>query len=70
MRDSGTNLSKHERKTQNTGEVSFQMRGEEMSHQFINVEKKGHITILTMNRPGGVECHPPDDQPGDVEGHR
>jgi crotonobetainyl-CoA hydratase len=51
MRDSGTNLSKHERKTQNTGEVSFQMRGEEMSHQFINVEKKGHITILTMNRP-------------------
>ena len=22
-----------------------------MSHQFINVEKKGHITILTMNRP-------------------
>ena len=51
IRDCGTNLSKHERKTQNTGEVSFQMRGEEMSHQFINVEKKGHITILTMNRP-------------------
>jgi crotonobetainyl-CoA hydratase len=51
MRDSGTNLSKHERKTQNTGKVSFKMRGEAMSHQFINVEKKGHITILTMNRP-------------------
>ena len=51
MRDSGTNLSEHKRKTQNTGEVSFQMRGEEMSHQFINVEKKGHISILTMNRP-------------------
>jgi crotonobetainyl-CoA hydratase len=51
MRDYGTNLSKHERKTQNTGKVSFKMRGEAMSHQFINVEKKGHITILTMNRP-------------------